>query len=224
MVKKTGRRRLNIVALLLAVAKVSVGGRPHNLNNSQNFDTDNNSALTKALLQSARPYRPKNNAINNNINIDTTTQHKQHQPKHRKLDGNLEITSSHTLKFSQCIDLQLLDKDLFDENVIDYTKNGQIMSTKSFALFHVCDNVSLCVLYVVWGLLCVLFTTCVFFVSFIFVSVCCLFTTVKHTILILLYSLISIYIVIPTTTSCRVIIMETTVPIMNQKMIYIWLI
>lgn len=202
MVKKTGRRRLNIVALLLAVAKVSVGGRPHNLNNNQNSDTDNKSSLTKALLQSARPYRPKNNAINN-INIDTTTQHKQHQPKHRKLDGNLEITSSHTLKFSQCIDLQLLDKDLFDENVIDYTKNGQIMSTKSFALFHFCDNVS--------------------FVFFVF-SVCCLFTTVKHTILILLYSLISIYIVIPTTTSCRVIIMETTVPIMNQKMIYIWLI
>jgi len=147
MVKKTGRRRLNIAALLV-VAKVSVGGRPHNLNNNQNFDTDNNSALTKALLQSARPYRPKNNAINN-INIDTTTQHKQHQPTQRKLDGNVEITSSHTLKFSQCIDLQLLDKDLFDDNVIDYTKNGQIMSTKSFALFHVCDNVSLCVLYVV---------------------------------------------------------------------------
>jgi len=155
MVTNIGRIRLNIAALL-AVAIVSVSGRPHDLNdiNKQNFNS-NNGALTKALLQSARPYRPKNNAINN-INIDTTTQHKQHKPKHRQLDGNLEITSSHTLKFSQCIDLQLLDKDLFDENVIDYTKNGQIMSTKSFALFHVCDNVSLfCFLYVMWGLLCV---------------------------------------------------------------------
>ena len=153
------RRRLNIVALLLAVTIVSVGGISHDLNDKQNFNNNNNSALTKALLQSARPYRPKNN---NNINIDTPTHHKQHKPTHRQLDGNLEITSSHTLKFSQCIDLQLLDKDLFDENVIDYTKNGQIMSTKSFALFHVCDNVScscfcmLCgVLFVLVHILCV---------------------------------------------------------------------
>ena len=126
-----GRRRLNIVALLAVAIISSVSGITHNVN-KQNFNNNDNSALTKALLQSARPYRPKNNDINSN------KLHKQG----RKLDDNVEITSSHTLKFSQCIDLQLLDKDLFDENVIDYTKNGQIMSTKSFALFHVCDNVS----------------------------------------------------------------------------------
>ena len=169
MVKNTGRRRLNIVALLAVAIISSVSGITHNLNNKQNFNS-NNSALTKALLQSARPYRPKNNAIDD-INEINTIQHKhEHKPKHRKLDDNVEITSSHTLKFSQCIDLQLLDKDLFDENVIDYTKNGQIMSTKSFALFHVCDNVSLCgvcrvvFLYVLFATVCFLFLLffCVF--------------------------------------------------------------
>ena len=139
MMTSKGRRRPNIVALLLAVAVISVGGRPHNLNNKQNFNNNNNIALTKSLLQRAHPYRPKNN---NDINSSAATQYKQQQPTQRKLDDNVEITSSHTLKFSQCIDLQLLDKDLFDENVIDFTMNGQIMSTKSFALFHVCDNVS----------------------------------------------------------------------------------
>ena len=185
MMKKTGRRRLNIVALL-AAAIVSVSGITHNLN-KQNFNNNNNSALTKALLQSARPYRPKNNAIND-ININ------QLNPKHRRLDGNLEITSSHTLKFSQCIDLQLLDKDLFDENVIDYTKAGQIMSTKSFALFHVCDNVSFCfvccVVYIVHILLCVFlvyFCVCLLqpsdtllFSHYLFHAVVCISFFLRH--------------------------------------------
>lgn len=214
MMTNTGRRRLNIALLAVAIIS-SVSGTPHNVNNKQNFNS-NNSALTKALLQRARPYRPKNNAIND-IKADTTTQHKQRQPKHRRLDGNLEITSSHTLKFSQCIDLQLLDKDLFDENVIDYTKNGQIMSTKSFALFHVCDNVSrLCFLYV-GGVCCVYCSQLVFLVHIL--CLCCNCLTYY----------IPLYIAIPLLrlklcTVYRATIMETTVPIMNQKMIYIWLI
>jgi hypothetical protein len=52
----------------------------------------------------------------------------------------LEFDGSYNLQFSQCVDIKLLDDDLFGDDVIDYTKAGEIISTKSYVLFHVCQD------------------------------------------------------------------------------------
>ena len=83
-------------------------------------DKHNSVPATDALLQQAQPY-------------------KQSGPAHRRLDQNFQVDGSYSLKFSQCVDVKLYDRDLFDENVVSYTKKGQIISTKSYALVHVCQ-------------------------------------------------------------------------------------
>ncbi|KAL7547236.1 hypothetical protein ACHAWF_010551 [Thalassiosira exigua] len=57
----------------------------------------------------------------------------------RRLD-EFEVDGSYSLKFSQCVDLKLMDEDLFDDEFVSYTKAGQIVSTKSYVLFHVCQD------------------------------------------------------------------------------------
>ena len=52
----------------------------------------------------------------------------------------LEFDGSYNLQFSQCVDIKLLNEDLFDDDVIEYTKAGEIISTKSYVLFHVCQD------------------------------------------------------------------------------------
>ena len=84
---------------------------------------------TQALLKSARRY-------NNNKNKQSSSS--PHPPRH--LDGNNAFDGSYSIKFSQCIDIKLLDEDLFDEDVVEYTTEGQIISTASYALFHVCQT------------------------------------------------------------------------------------
>jgi hypothetical protein len=59
------------------------------------------------------------------------------KPLHRHL-ANGYPTSAHSIRFSQCIDLKLLDDDLFDDAVIEYVQNGEIVSTKSYVTFHLC--------------------------------------------------------------------------------------
>mmetsp|Transcript_33386 Transcript_33386/g.76222 ORF Transcript_33386/g.76222 Transcript_33386/m.76222 type:complete len:523 (+) Transcript_33386:77-1645(+) len=79
---------------------------------------------TKALLKKAAPYK-KGGA----------------KKVHRRAeDAEFEITGSYSLEFSQCIDVQTTDEDLFDEDIIGYAKAGQVVSTKSYVLFHVCTD------------------------------------------------------------------------------------
>jgi hypothetical protein len=52
----------------------------------------------------------------------------------------LDFDGSYNLQFSQCVDVKLFDDDLFDDDVIEYTKAGEIISTKSYVLFHVCQD------------------------------------------------------------------------------------
>ncbi len=52
----------------------------------------------------------------------------------------LEFDGSYNIQFSQCVDIKLLDDDLFGDDVIEYTKAGEIISTKSYVLFHVCQD------------------------------------------------------------------------------------
>jgi len=80
----------------------------------------------EALLRSARPYKK-------GAATDAAFR--------RRLDQNdFEIDGSYNIKFEQCVDIKLLDEDLFDEDVIEYTQAGNITSTQSYAIFHVCQE------------------------------------------------------------------------------------
>lgn len=81
---------------------------------------------TEALLKKARPYKKKDTAAASS--------------RRRLEDDDFAVDGTYSLKFSQCVDVKLLDNDLFDEDVIEYTKTGQIISAKSYALFHVCQD------------------------------------------------------------------------------------
>ncbi|KAL7526105.1 hypothetical protein ACHAXR_001319, partial [Thalassiosira sp. AJA248-18] len=99
-------------------------------------------ASAEALLQKARPYRKAAGGGDASSSTSPTSRHHHHNHHHhrRRLDENYAFDGSYSLKFSQCIDMKLLDQDLFDEDVIEYTEAGQITSTASYALFHICQN------------------------------------------------------------------------------------
>ena len=125
-------RRLSI-PLVVTAAAAAVGSLPSVIG-GVSLDTGSNGAST--LIDKARPYHHRRRRTK-------SSQHHNHNDEHRQLDqnnNNFQIDSTYSLKFSQCIDLKLYDEDLFDDNVIEYTKAGQILSTKSYALFHVCQD------------------------------------------------------------------------------------
>ena len=84
---------------------------------------------TEALLKVARPY--SNGASSS---------------RNRRLDGEeLNIDGSYSLKFNQCAELKTKDEEMFeDENMIAYVQSGQIASTASYVLFHICESSSDC--------------------------------------------------------------------------------
>ena len=94
------------------------------------FKLDNNQRTlrrgepsTEALLKVARPY---NNASSRNRRLE---------------DGEVEIDGSYSLKFSQCVELKTKDEEMFeDENMVAYVQSGQIASTASYVLIHVCKE------------------------------------------------------------------------------------
>lgn len=81
-------------------------------------------AASDALLRQARPYYQR----------QTTSS----SSRRRRLD--FEIDGTYNLKFYQCVDIKLRNDDLFNDDAIGYTKSGQILSTKSYVLFHVCQG------------------------------------------------------------------------------------
>ncbi|KAL9188684.1 hypothetical protein ACHAXT_007062 [Thalassiosira profunda] len=109
-------RTLSAAALVGVGAAGASGSRRIKLGGKHN-----SVPATDALLQQAQPYKKSGAA-------------------HRRLDQNFQVDGSYSLKFSQCVDVKLYDRDLFDENVVSYTKKGQIISTKSYALVHVCQG------------------------------------------------------------------------------------
>lgn len=84
---------------------------------------------TEALLKKATPYK-KGGA--------------KKVQRRAEEEAAFEITGSYSLEFSQCIDVKTTDEELMDENIIGYAQAGQIVSTQSYVLFHVCLEDSTC--------------------------------------------------------------------------------
>ena len=91
-----------------------------NLNNSQRT-LRRGDPTTEALLKKARPYKRGSNTGRRNLE-------------------EVEIDGSYSIKFSQCVDVKTFDEDLFDENIVSYVQSGQIVSSHSYVLFHVCQG------------------------------------------------------------------------------------
>lgn len=75
------------------------------------------------LLQKARPYnRRTNRGISSRRHLE------------------VELDGSYNIQFSQCVDVKLRDDDLFQDEVVSYVQDGEIVSTKSYILFHLCQD------------------------------------------------------------------------------------
>jgi hypothetical protein len=74
----------------------------------------------QTLLQRARPY------------------YKQTLQR-RQLD-DVQFDGSYSLKFSQCLDVQTYNEDLFDQDILEYSSSGKVVSVKSYVLFYVCQT------------------------------------------------------------------------------------
>jgi hypothetical protein len=56
-------------------------------------------------------------------------------------DQKFELTGAYSLQFNKCISLPMeADEDsiMFNEDLMSYTKNGKIVTQKSYVLFNVC--------------------------------------------------------------------------------------
>ena len=84
-----------------------------------------NDPTIQALLQRARPYQPQ--------------KEQSHQQKQRKLD-DVQFDGSYSLKFSQCLDVQTYNDDLFDQDILEYSSSGKVVSVKSYVLFNICQT------------------------------------------------------------------------------------
>ena len=76
------------------------------------------------------------------VNNYSSTSSSSSSSSHRRLD--FKIDGTYSIKFSQCVDLKLRSDDLFNDDTIGYTKAGQMISTKSYVLFHVCQGDECC--------------------------------------------------------------------------------
>ena len=55
-----------------------------------------------------------------------------------------EITGEYSIKFNHCLSLKIaadgFEETLFDENVIEYTREGKVLAQTSYILFNVCKT------------------------------------------------------------------------------------
>ena len=58
----------------------------------------------------------------------------------RKLNLQEGIDGSYYVKFSHCLDIKTYDENLFVDKIVQYVQAGQVISTKSFVLFHACQG------------------------------------------------------------------------------------
>ncbi len=64
------------------------------------------------------------------------------EQQRRKLDDNSngQFDGSYSLKFSQCLDVQTYNADLFDQDILEYSSSGKVVSVKSYILFYICQT------------------------------------------------------------------------------------
>ena len=79
--------------------------------------------ITGSLMKHAKPYRKSNS-------------------HHRRLEeeDKLAIDGTYSIKFSSCLDIKTYDANLFDDDMIQYVQSGRVVSTKSYVLFHACQD------------------------------------------------------------------------------------
>lgn len=111
--------KYSVVALTTAIAAVSAAKSPPFKLGKRNLRRGD--PATEALLKKAIPYRKGGKS-----------RHLQEQ--------NNEIDGSYNLKFSQCVDIKTLDENLFGNDMISYAQAGQVVSSRSYVLFHVCQG------------------------------------------------------------------------------------
>ena len=63
----------------------------------------------------------------------------------RRLENQqFQISAEYSIKFNHCLSLRISSDNyedvLFDENVIDYTKEGKVLAQTSYVLFNVCET------------------------------------------------------------------------------------
>jgi len=107
-------------ALTMALATSSVAAGPVRKTfklGSRNLRK--NSPVTKALMKKARPYKASGNVS-------------------RKLQEN-DIDGTYSFKFSQCVDIKTYDEESF-ANYAEQIQAGTVLPTKSYVIFHVCQN------------------------------------------------------------------------------------
>ena len=121
--------KFSLLALASALATTAnaAGVRRKNtikLGNGNNRALRRGDPSTEALLKKARPYKQQGASA-----------------ARRHLDENeVAFDGSYSLKFSQCVDVKTANEDLFDEDIVQYAQEGQVVSSSSYVLFHVCQG------------------------------------------------------------------------------------
>jgi hypothetical protein len=64
------------------------------------------------------------------------------QKASRKLDAYQQFDGSSSIRFSKCVDIKTLpdNYDVDDDTVLSNLKSGDLLSAKSYVLFHMCDG------------------------------------------------------------------------------------
>ena len=121
------RTALNDMTMLSAAASLAVGALlmssiSGSIVNAADGYKLGGRQIMQTLMHKARPYK------------SSSSRRRVEEDNENNFDG------SYNLQFGQCVDVKLLDNDLFSDDVIEYTKAGSIISTKSYVLFHVCQQ------------------------------------------------------------------------------------
>lgn len=73
-------------------------------------------------------YQQANNGQNANNNVNTNVEY------------FFTLSKDHSIQFKECVSLRTYDETLFYENLLPYTKTGQLVAQKSVVLFDVCKT------------------------------------------------------------------------------------
>ena len=123
--------KFSLIALASVLATAQAAGNRNPIRKTINLHQRalrRGDPTTEALLKKARPYQRRGNTASPPAAAG------------RNLD-EIEIDGSYSIKFSQCVDVKTFDEDLFGEDIdINYVQSGQIVSSQSYVLFHVCQG------------------------------------------------------------------------------------
>ena len=91
------------------------------------------SASAASQIGMARRHRRRREGKDDDVMISSSS-------SRRRDDRHLEFDGTYSVKFSQCVDAKLVDDELFGEDMIKYTKAGQVVSAKSYVFFRICQD------------------------------------------------------------------------------------